>query len=122
MHECPDCGQTCDCDGEDVWNDWAGRTCRHACDDEDGDLYLTDAAWSVKDTHAHTGRFELRIENGRRFWWGAEDGWKDATEIGENGVLTLDAAAFAVGTILILSEPEGNPSYICPGCGKERNQ
>lgn len=33
MHECPDCGQTCDCDG-DVWeNDWAGRTCRHACDD-----------------------------------------------------------------------------------------
>src|SRR5262245_28174472 len=35
MHECPYCGQTCDCDGEDVWNDYAGRTCRHDCEDED---------------------------------------------------------------------------------------
>lgn len=68
-----------------------------------------------------TGRFEVRLSEytGRRYWWGWESGWKDATEIGENGVLTLDAAAFAVGTILILSEPEGNPSYICPGCGAE---
>ena len=22
MHECPDCGQVCDCDGEDTWYDW----------------------------------------------------------------------------------------------------
>ena len=22
MHECPDCGQACDCDGEDTWFDW----------------------------------------------------------------------------------------------------
>lgn len=35
MHECPDCGQACDCDGEDVWNDYAGRTCRHDCEDEE---------------------------------------------------------------------------------------
>lgn len=21
MHECPDCGQACDCDGEDTWFD-----------------------------------------------------------------------------------------------------
>ena len=71
MHECPDCGQTCDCDGEDVWNDWAGRTCRHACDDEDDVLYLDDHAWS--------------------------------------GVLTLDAAAFAIGTVLTLTEPTEEP-------------
>lgn len=53
-------------------------------------------------------RFELRQEEntGRLFWWGAEDGWKDAAEIGEDGVLTLDATAFAVGTVLILTEPE----------------
>lgn len=35
MHECPECGQACDCDGEDVWNDYAGRTCRHDCEDEE---------------------------------------------------------------------------------------
>lgn len=56
----------------------------------------------------HTGRFELRIdeETGRRYWWGGEDGWKDATEIGEDGVLTLDAMHFAVGTVLSLTEPD----------------
>lgn len=73
---------------------------------EEADLYLTDAAWSVKDRHAHIGRFELCIEDGRRFWWGAEDGWKDATEIGKNGVLTLDASRFAIGTVLTLTEPQ----------------
>jgi hypothetical protein len=54
------------------------------------------------------GRFELRKdeETGRMYWWGAEDGWKDATEIGEDGVLTLSAEHFAVGTIIELSEPE----------------
>lgn len=108
MHECPDCGQTCDCDGEDVWNDWAGRTCRHACDEEDADLYLTDAAWSAEDKYARIGRFESRTEDGRRFWWGYEDGWKDETEIGKDGVLTIDAAEFAIGTILTLSEPMSN--------------
>jgi len=35
MHECPQCGQTCDCDGEDVWSDYAGRTCRHNCEDDE---------------------------------------------------------------------------------------
>ena len=39
MHECPDCGQACDCDGEDIWNDAAARDCRHYCEEEwdDGD-------------------------------------------------------------------------------------
>lgn len=22
MHECPECGQVCDCDGEDTWYGW----------------------------------------------------------------------------------------------------
>lgn len=31
MHECPECGMACDCDGEDVWND-APPDCNHECD------------------------------------------------------------------------------------------
>ena len=61
------------------------------------------------------GRFELRQDEdtGRLYWWGSEDGWKDATEIGENGVLTIDAAHFPIGTVLLLKEPdmESNPEY-----------
>lgn len=55
----------------------------------------------------HTGRFELRRDEdtGRLYWWGGEDGWKDPTEIGEDGVLTLDAQHFAVGTVLKMTEP-----------------
>ena len=46
MHECPDCGQTCDCDGEDLWHDWPfNLDCTHECEDEDDDLYLDDNAW-----------------------------------------------------------------------------
>jgi len=54
-----------------------------------------------------TGRFEVRLSEhtGRHYWWGWESGWKDATEIGENGALTLDAAAFAIGTVITLTEP-----------------
>lgn len=37
MHECPDCGQVCDCDGEDVWNDAAAWDCRHNCEEDDDD-------------------------------------------------------------------------------------
>lgn len=39
MHDCPECGEACDCDGEDTWFDnYPG--CRHQCepdDDEDTD-------------------------------------------------------------------------------------
>lgn len=123
MHECPDCGQVCDCDGEDTWSDYAGRTCRHACDEYDrdeyeNDLYLTHTAWSAEDKYARIGRFELRIEDGRRFWWGYEDGWKDETEIGKNGVLTIDAAEFAIGTVFTLSEPM---SYDMPSHDEAEN-
>jgi hypothetical protein len=40
MHSCPDCGQACDCDGEDTWIDSNEDECVHNCaldiDDEDG--------------------------------------------------------------------------------------
>ena len=34
MHECPECGQACDCDGEDIWNDAAALDCIHECEDD----------------------------------------------------------------------------------------
>lgn len=48
MHECPICGQACDCDGEDIWNEDAQTiiNCTHyiefGCDDpedEEDDMY-----------------------------------------------------------------------------------
>jgi len=42
MHECPECGQACDCDGEDTWFDWpspAVEECVHDCDDDLDDDY-----------------------------------------------------------------------------------
>jgi hypothetical protein len=45
MHSCPDCGQACDCDGEDTWIDENEETCSHACDPADidaDDLELDD--------------------------------------------------------------------------------
>lgn len=37
-HECPDCGETCYCDGEDTFFDFAPSNCRHIlrCCDESG--------------------------------------------------------------------------------------
>lgn len=36
MHECPDCGQACTCDGDDTWFENV-TYCVHDCDDFDGD-------------------------------------------------------------------------------------
>ena len=33
MHDCPECGQACDCDGEDTWFEYVGN-CAHECEDE----------------------------------------------------------------------------------------
>ncbi len=44
MHECPECGMVCDCDGEDVWNDAAAETCEHECEDDEIDT-ITYAQW-----------------------------------------------------------------------------
>ena len=42
MHECPECGQTCDCDCDDTWCDWdwpEASACIHRCaEPEDADL------------------------------------------------------------------------------------
>lgn len=52
MHDCHDCGEPCDCDGDDVWNDaFPSADCLCGCepsddrDDEDGkddDLWIDD--------------------------------------------------------------------------------
>ncbi len=34
MHDCLDCGQACDCDGEDTWFDDPPDDCAHGCDDD----------------------------------------------------------------------------------------
>lgn len=34
MHECPECGQACDCDNEDTWFD-SPVDCLHDCEDLD---------------------------------------------------------------------------------------
>lgn len=43
MHECPDCMQACDCDGEDTWHDWPSSdvlNCTHECEEfEDDDSF-----------------------------------------------------------------------------------
>jgi hypothetical protein len=36
MHDCPDCGQACDCDGEDTWNEDV-EDCVHNCELDDVD-------------------------------------------------------------------------------------
>lgn len=53
MHECPNCGQACDCDNDDLWHDWPfTNDCIHRCDDEEDDLYLNDTAWANDDEEA----------------------------------------------------------------------
>ena len=38
MHECPRCGQACDCIGDDLWCDAEAEFCECDCEDEDDDL------------------------------------------------------------------------------------
>lgn len=46
MHECPECGQLCDCDQEDLEHEHAPDDCFHVCDDSDDldeeDLFYDD--------------------------------------------------------------------------------
>ena len=45
MHECPECGKTCDCDGEDTWRD-DYYECECGCwrdeDDDEDEFYDED--------------------------------------------------------------------------------
>lgn len=42
MHDCPDCGEACDCDGEDTWVDINDECCDHSCDPDPEDDYEDD--------------------------------------------------------------------------------
>lgn len=60
MHDCPWCGQACDCDGEDTWHDWPfNADCRHECeldyDDDVGPYYDDDAPDSEYGRCLHCG-------------------------------------------------------------------
>ena len=33
MHECQNCGQACDCDGEDTWHEWDSEEADECCCD-----------------------------------------------------------------------------------------
>lgn len=78
-------------------------------DSLDGAIYLLQKA--MGGTTMTTGRFELRQDEdtGRRYWFGSEDGWKDATEVGEDGTLTMSAEHFSIGAVLCFSEPDPPP-------------
>ena len=42
MHECPDCGQACDCIGDDTWDFLESFYCTHECDERDEDDFWPD--------------------------------------------------------------------------------
>ena len=44
MHDCPDCGAACDCDGEDHMQD-APWDCTHECEHDEDDKEWDDDDW-----------------------------------------------------------------------------
>ena len=74
MHECPDCGQACDCDGEDTWFNECPDNCECDCwladeseDDEMNrpnfnlDEYMTKANENVDNLHAEIKELEAEL-------------------------------------------------------------
>lgn len=53
------------------------------------------------------GYFEVKQdeETGRKYWFGAESCWKDPEEVGKNGIITINAESFEVGTVIHMEEP-----------------
>lgn len=45
MHECPCCGEACDCDGDDIWNDFLPEECD--CCVGDGDDEEDEDDWDL---------------------------------------------------------------------------
>jgi len=41
MHDCPECGGTCDCDGEDHFQE-APEDCSHECPEVEDDDFVDD--------------------------------------------------------------------------------
>lgn len=62
---------------------------------------------SAKEEEFGEGYFEVKQdeETGRKYWFGGESGWKNPEEIGEDGVITMDAESFEVGTTISMREP-----------------
>ena len=52
-----------------------------------------------------TAFFEIYKEGRRKYWFGAEAGWKGGAEVGEKGVLMMNAKHFKAGTIIRVYEP-----------------
>ena len=106
MHECPECGQACDCDGEDTWFDFPyNLDCTHDCEpdsDEDMDEYIPNDERLPEMSQAVTRDAQLRI--------GADDAGQNGNtqatyhECGNCGV-----PRFAHGVIL----------EACPNCGDD---
>ncbi len=40
MHDCPVCGEACDCDGEDVYYEFAPNSCNHCPEEEETSIDL----------------------------------------------------------------------------------
>ena len=39
MHSCPNCGQACDCIGDDLWNELEAAHCQCQCEFDDEDYW-----------------------------------------------------------------------------------
>lgn len=49
MHECPFCGEVCDCDMDDTWGLPIPDDCPHICHDNDEDQEELDECFDDKD-------------------------------------------------------------------------
>ena len=95
MHECPDCAQACDCDGEDTWFDFPHNlNCSHDCEpdsDEDMDEYIPNDERLPEVSQAVTRDAQLRI--------GADDA-------GQGGAVTCSNCYFCQDGECLLKECE----------------
>lgn len=58
-----------------------------------------------KEMPMHYGSFEVKKDEvtGEKYWWGAEEGWKDPENM--DSELTMNAKDFGVGAVITLEEP-----------------
>jgi len=76
MHECPECYQACDCDGEDIWHDFNSSSvenCIHDCEDYEEDDLMPDNETNPIDLLISDGiaknQFQAaHIANGLKLW------------------------------------------------------
>lgn len=70
MHECPECGQACDCDGEDTWMDYV-TDCVHECDPDydDEEERDWDEEWNEEDDAREAAYEEPTLWMRWKHWW-----------------------------------------------------